>query len=418
MPVAQLTPSNGTIYTAKPTRALSTRRCTSKTSAGPSATTIPTTATAAETTIHQVSSPTTQSPDGKVLTAVSSSGTEPTGVITNVTAIATSSGSDGAKKEQELLPSKPVTVASGEEASEMVHPSEHPLVLSGRRVWVVSPVVGWASVWAETGQSILTPAGVDLDGKGSGNGENNGGERGSESSGVAAAGKGGGSGPGVGKSWKGGKWKGSGSGAKGGMKEEGEATGTSKAKMGKDGKGFDPSPSPVVKIQKTFSFPPLGYPPSLASAYPGPNTVVPPSQKLPKGNKFTHPPQSVLPSVPTNGSVAKTSPGAVSLETFHWQSLPPLMPTGASQFHASAPGPQAHAGPWPGSVNLSSHSTPGSGGPILDKTGFLPMGFGKETGNTGGGSGGGGQSPFAMLQWDIGAGGVMVNAEEEAKKTE
>lgn len=45
--------------------------------------------------------------------------------------------------------------------SEPCEPGEahkHPLVLSGRRVWVVSPVVGWASVWAETGQKILKPA--------------------------------------------------------------------------------------------------------------------------------------------------------------------------------------------------------------------------------------------------------------------
>ena len=40
------------------------------------------------------------------------------------------------------------------------NPGTHPLVLSGRRVWVISPVVGWASVWAETGQNILTPAGT------------------------------------------------------------------------------------------------------------------------------------------------------------------------------------------------------------------------------------------------------------------
>lgn len=373
--------------------------------------------------MHQVSSPTTQSPDETALMAeASSSDTQPTGVIANVTVNSTSSGTDRSENEQQLSSSTPV--ASGEEeASDIVHPSKHPLVLSGRRVWVVSPVVGWASVWSETGQSILTPAGVDLDGKGNGNGENNG-ERGSESSGVAAAGKGGGSGPGVGKSWKGGKWKGSGSSAKGGVKEEGEATGSSKAKIGKDGKKFDPSPSPVVKIQKTFSFPPptataaMPHPPSPASAFPAPNKLVPPSQKVPKGKKYTHPPQSVLPSAPTNGTVPKTFPGAVSLETFLWQSQPPLVPTGAPQVHPSGPDPQSHPGLWPGSVNLSSHSTSGSGGAISDKTGFLPMGFGKETGNTGAGSGGGGQSPFAMLQWDIGAGGGMINAEEEAKKTE
>lgn len=372
--------------------------------------------------MHLVSSPTTQSPDGMVLTGACSSGTQPTSVIANETVNAASSDSDRSKNEQELSSSKPV--ASGEVVSEMVHPSEHPLVLSGRRVWVVSPVVGWASVWSETGQSILTLAGVDLDGKGRGNGENNG-ERGSESSGVAAAGKGGGLGPGVGKSWKGGKWKGGGSGAKGGAKEESEATGSSKAKMGKDGKGFDPSPSPVVKIQKTFSFPPptptaallLGYQSSPSSAFPSPNNVVPPpSQKFPKGNKYTLP-QSVLPPATTNDLVPKTSP-AVSLDNFLWQSQPPLVPTGASQVHPSGSGPQAHVGLWPGSVNLSSHPTSDSGGAVLDKPGFSPMGFGKEPGNTGAGSGGGGQSPFAMLQWDIGAGGGMINAEEEAKKTE
>ncbi|CAM9404183.1 unnamed protein product, partial [Sphacelaria rigidula] len=49
----------------------------------------------------------------------------------------------------------------GTAMSEPCEPGEahkHPLVLSGRRVWVVSPVVGWASVWAETGQKILKPA--------------------------------------------------------------------------------------------------------------------------------------------------------------------------------------------------------------------------------------------------------------------
>eukprot|EP00904_Undaria_pinnatifida_P004471 jgi/Undpi1/14024/HiC_scaffold_9.g03675.m1 len=74
-----------------------------------------------------------------------------------------------------------------EEDAEVDHPSLHPLVLSGRRVWVISPVVGWASVWAESKQSILTPVGA----KGSGDGGDGVSGRGAGKSAILRAGHGG-----------------------------------------------------------------------------------------------------------------------------------------------------------------------------------------------------------------------------------
>lgn len=83
----------------------------------------------------------------------------------------TREGNEGAMEESVATPSSPPAAATEpatcSSSSSLPPPSssgshhEHPLVLSGRRIWVISPVVGWASVWAETGQYILRPEGED-----------------------------------------------------------------------------------------------------------------------------------------------------------------------------------------------------------------------------------------------------------------
>lgn len=120
-PVAQLTSSSGIIYTADHSKAF----CRAV-SAG------------AEGTVKN--SPTPPQPTAGCSSLATAASAMPATVSSGLSKSAKS------PSELQVLPSP----------YEREH--EHPLVVSGRRVWVISPVVGWASVWAETGQKILKPA--------------------------------------------------------------------------------------------------------------------------------------------------------------------------------------------------------------------------------------------------------------------
>lgn len=160
-PIAQLMASSGIIYTADPSKAFGR--------AGSA------TATASTSTSTSFCSAGDGNDDDDVAPAAVGSacteescdaGASSTGCATytlppNVgnTTLQTVEGGGGADSQ------KGATTEAVAEAmvdtNEPCDPAEahqHSLVLSGRRVWVVSPVVGWASVWAETGQKILRPA--------------------------------------------------------------------------------------------------------------------------------------------------------------------------------------------------------------------------------------------------------------------
>lgn len=154
MPVAQLIPASGTIYTANPSEAFARLRGVPVTSLkGP--------ATPPAKVTSLVSPPATPSKTGF-------NGPPPDQVVVDdswgsmapltPTQHKLSTGPGGSASEGAQSPSESF---SGP-------PHEHPLVLSGRRVWIVSPVVGWASVYAETGQKILE---LEVEGRREGKGE-------------------------------------------------------------------------------------------------------------------------------------------------------------------------------------------------------------------------------------------------------
>lgn len=158
-PVAQLSFSSGIVYTADPSRSFGS--CPA-----------PAAATAATTACEpHLAPPTAPAFDVTAAMAAPKSAAEESGSSPGKAA---AEAAANPPKSQPLAPAvksekeEETPAAAAASQHPWAHPSEHPLVLSGRRVWVISPVVGWASVWAETEQRILTPAGIE-EAEGTGN---------------------------------------------------------------------------------------------------------------------------------------------------------------------------------------------------------------------------------------------------------
>lgn len=177
MPGAQLSVSSGRIFTADPAKVFGTTT---------TITTTTTTTTSAAEAAAAAAALTPGSAETATTTASPKTGEEegegegegegtPSGEATAAAAASESLPPDEISPSSESSPShspkETVGVATRTESGAAVvaaaaaadvanekNPGGHPLVLSGRRVWMISPVVGWASVWAETGPSILTPA--------------------------------------------------------------------------------------------------------------------------------------------------------------------------------------------------------------------------------------------------------------------
>lgn len=182
-PVAQLSSLSGTIYTADPLKAFGRSPTTTAAAAAtPALTTNGTNKdisgeTGAGDSTSPVASPGLTADVRLVAGTVEAhASAEETGLIDDGSSDRALSGKAGVTAKNSSSDAVRVRTVESEGAGQTArgqnpsqHPSQHPLVLSGRRVWVISPVVGWASVWAETGQNILTPAGIEDsdDGKGS-----------------------------------------------------------------------------------------------------------------------------------------------------------------------------------------------------------------------------------------------------------
>lgn len=150
-PVAQLTPLSGIIYTADPSRAFG--RAGSAVATGVDSVDVGSSAFGKSADDVPVAGATGEVPpsptSSSLLPGHGISTASPAPVDAAEMAAAAVAAAEATAVYEQAGPPEPC---------EPCDAHLHSLVLSGRRVWVVSPLVGWASVWNETRQKILRPA--------------------------------------------------------------------------------------------------------------------------------------------------------------------------------------------------------------------------------------------------------------------